>query len=117
MNVAGVHVDALVVDPPTPVQLSASENSNRSISAGSAMPAITLSAAHASLHADSGFEALAVRRPDIDAGLHACAREGVGEYPGFLAAFEKGRPMRVCIRDLLLQDRSDIPDGELCVEA
>jgi hypothetical protein len=52
------------------------------------MPAITLSAAHARLHADSAFFSLAERRPDMDAGLHACAREGVGDYPGFLAARE-----------------------------
>jgi hypothetical protein len=61
MNGAGVHGDARVVDPPTPVQLSASENSNRSISAGSAMRATTLTAAHASLHADSVFHAPAGR--------------------------------------------------------
>jgi arginine:ornithine antiporter/lysine permease len=33
------------------------------------------------------FQALAERRPDIDAGVYAYAREGFGDYAGFLAAF------------------------------
>ena len=33
------------------------------------------------------FQALAERRPDIDAGVYAYAREGFGDYPGFLSAF------------------------------
>ena len=33
------------------------------------------------------FHALAERRPDIDAGVYAYAREGFGDYPGFLSAF------------------------------
>ncbi|ONG54033.1 arginine-ornithine antiporter [Pseudoroseomonas deserti] len=33
------------------------------------------------------FQALAERRPDLDAGVYAYAREGFGDYPGFLAAF------------------------------
>jgi arginine:ornithine antiporter/lysine permease len=33
------------------------------------------------------FQALAERKPDIDAGVFAYAREGFGNYPGFIAAF------------------------------
>ncbi|MBN8490529.1 MAG: amino acid permease [Burkholderiales bacterium] len=33
------------------------------------------------------FQALAERRPDIDAGVYAYAREGFGDYPGFISAF------------------------------
>ena len=33
------------------------------------------------------FQALAERRPDIDAGVYAYAREGFGDYAGFLSAF------------------------------
>ena len=33
------------------------------------------------------FQALADRKPDIDAGVYAYAREGFGDYPGFLSAF------------------------------
>jgi len=33
------------------------------------------------------FQALAERKPDIDAGVYAYAREGFGDYPGFLSAF------------------------------
>jgi arginine:ornithine antiporter/lysine permease len=33
------------------------------------------------------FQALAGRKPDIDAGVYAYAREGFGDYPGFLSAF------------------------------
>ncbi len=33
------------------------------------------------------FQALAERRPDIDTGVYAYAREGFGDYPGFLSAF------------------------------
>jgi arginine:ornithine antiporter / lysine permease len=33
------------------------------------------------------FQALAERRPDIDAGVYAYARAGFGDYPGFLSAF------------------------------
>ncbi|MDQ7987995.1 MAG: basic amino acid/polyamine antiporter [Candidatus Dactylopiibacterium sp.] len=33
------------------------------------------------------FQTLAVRRPGIDAGIYAYAREGFGAYPGFAAAF------------------------------
>lgn len=33
------------------------------------------------------FQSLAERRPDIDAGVYAYAREGFGDYPGFLSAF------------------------------
>jgi len=32
------------------------------------------------------FQALAERRPDIDAGVYAYARAGFGDYPGFLSA-------------------------------
>jgi arginine:ornithine antiporter/lysine permease len=32
------------------------------------------------------FQALAERRPEIDAGVYAYAKEGFGDYPGFLAA-------------------------------
>ncbi|SDL66859.1 arginine:ornithine antiporter, APA family [Glycomyces sambucus] len=33
------------------------------------------------------FQQLAVRRPDLDAGVYAYAKAGFGEYPGFFAAF------------------------------
>jgi arginine:ornithine antiporter / lysine permease len=33
------------------------------------------------------FQALAERKPDIDAGVFAYAKEGFGDYPGFLSAF------------------------------
>ena len=33
------------------------------------------------------FQALAERKPDIDAGVYAYARAGFGDYPGFLSAF------------------------------
>ena len=33
------------------------------------------------------FQALADRKPDIDAGVFAYAKEGFGDYPGFLSAF------------------------------
>ncbi len=33
------------------------------------------------------FQALAARRPDLDAGIYTYAREGFGDYPGFLSAF------------------------------
>ena len=33
------------------------------------------------------FQALAERKPDLDAGVYAYAREGFGDYPGFLSAF------------------------------
>ena len=33
------------------------------------------------------FQALAERKPKIDAGVYAYAREGFGDYPGFLSAF------------------------------
>ncbi|WP_310389674.1 basic amino acid/polyamine antiporter [Roseateles sp.] len=33
------------------------------------------------------FQALAERKPEIDAGVYAYAREGFGDYPGFLSAF------------------------------
>lgn len=33
------------------------------------------------------FQRLAVRRPDLDAGIYAYAKAGFGEYPGFFAAF------------------------------
>ncbi len=33
------------------------------------------------------FQALAERRPDIDAGVFAYAKAGFGDYPGFLSAF------------------------------
>src|SRR5262245_5986775 len=32
------------------------------------------------------FQALAERKPDLDAGVYAYAKEGFGHYPGFLAA-------------------------------
>jgi arginine:ornithine antiporter / lysine permease len=35
----------------------------------------------------SVFQALAERRPELDAGVFAYAREGFGDYPGFLSAF------------------------------
>jgi len=41
------------------------------------------------------FQALAERRPDIDAGVYAYAREGFGDYPGHLSAF--GYWMGSCI--------------------
>ena len=33
------------------------------------------------------FQALAERKPDLDAGVFAYAKEGFGDYPGFLSAF------------------------------
>ena len=33
------------------------------------------------------FQALAERKPDLDAGVYAYAKEGFGDYPGFLSAF------------------------------
>ncbi|MCD0442018.1 basic amino acid/polyamine antiporter [Glycomyces sp. A-F 0318] len=33
------------------------------------------------------FQRLAVRRPDLDAGVYAYAKAGFGEYPGFFSAF------------------------------
>jgi arginine:ornithine antiporter/lysine permease len=33
------------------------------------------------------FQALAERKPDLDAGVFAYARAGFGDYPGFLSAF------------------------------
>ncbi|MCF2529662.1 basic amino acid/polyamine antiporter [Yinghuangia sp. KLBMP8922] len=33
------------------------------------------------------FQLLAVRRPDLDAGVYAYAKAGFGEYPGFFSAF------------------------------
>ncbi|GAA2167311.1 MULTISPECIES: basic amino acid/polyamine antiporter [Glycomyces] len=33
------------------------------------------------------FQNLAVRRPDLDAGVYAYAKAGFGEYPGFFSAF------------------------------
>jgi arginine:ornithine antiporter / lysine permease len=33
------------------------------------------------------FQALAARKPDLDAGVFAYARAGFGDYPGFLSAF------------------------------
>jgi arginine:ornithine antiporter / lysine permease len=33
------------------------------------------------------FQALAQRKPDLDAGVYAYARAGFGDYPGFLSAF------------------------------
>lgn len=33
------------------------------------------------------FQSLAVRKPDLDAGIFAYAQEGFGNYPGFAAAF------------------------------
>lgn len=33
------------------------------------------------------FQALAERKPDMDAGVYAYARAGFGDYPGFLSAF------------------------------
>lgn len=33
------------------------------------------------------FQALAVRRPDLDAGVYAYAKAGFGEYLGFFSAF------------------------------
>ncbi|MEU8140114.1 basic amino acid/polyamine antiporter [Streptodolium elevatio] len=33
------------------------------------------------------FQTLAVRRPDLDAGVYAYAKAGFGEYPGFFSAF------------------------------
>jgi arginine:ornithine antiporter/lysine permease len=33
------------------------------------------------------FQALAERKPDIDSGVFAYAREGFGNYPGFISAF------------------------------
>ncbi len=33
------------------------------------------------------FQALAERKPDLDAGVYAYARQGFGDYPGFLSAF------------------------------
>ena len=33
------------------------------------------------------FQALAERKPDLDAGIYAYAKAGFGDYPGFLSAF------------------------------
>src|SRR5690349_8716288 len=33
------------------------------------------------------FQALAQRKPDLDAGVYAYAKAGFGDYPGFLSAF------------------------------
>jgi arginine:ornithine antiporter/lysine permease len=33
------------------------------------------------------FQALAERKPELDAGVYAYAKEGFGDYPGFLSAF------------------------------
>ncbi|MCO1660610.1 basic amino acid/polyamine antiporter [Pseudonocardia humida] len=33
------------------------------------------------------FQALAVRKPDLDAGVYAYAKAGFGEFPGFFSAF------------------------------
>ncbi|MGZ0152646.1 basic amino acid/polyamine antiporter [Kribbella sp. WER1] len=33
------------------------------------------------------FQTLAVRKPDLDAGVYAYAKAGFGEYPGFFSAF------------------------------
>jgi hypothetical protein len=33
------------------------------------------------------FQTLAVRRPDLDAGVYAYAKAGFGEYLGFFSAF------------------------------
>src|ERR1700753_765976 len=33
------------------------------------------------------FQALAERKPDLDAGVFAYAKAGFGDYPGFLSAF------------------------------
>lgn len=33
------------------------------------------------------FQTLAVRKPDLDAGVYAYAKAGFGEFPGFLSAF------------------------------
>ncbi|GAB1643415.1 basic amino acid/polyamine antiporter [Krasilnikovia sp. MM14-A1259] len=33
------------------------------------------------------FQTLAIRKPDLDAGVYAYAKAGFGEYPGFFAAF------------------------------
>jgi arginine:ornithine antiporter/lysine permease len=33
------------------------------------------------------FQALAERKPDLDAGVDAYSRAGFGDYPGFLSAF------------------------------
>ena len=33
------------------------------------------------------FQALAERKPDLDAGVFVYAKEGFGDYPGFLSAF------------------------------
>ncbi|MBD9372377.1 amino acid permease [Rhizobium sp. ARZ01] len=33
------------------------------------------------------FQSLAERKPDLDAGVYAYAKEGFGDYPGFLSAF------------------------------
>ncbi|MCW6008284.1 basic amino acid/polyamine antiporter [Micromonospora sp. CPCC 205371] len=33
------------------------------------------------------FQTLAIRRPDLDAGVYAYAKAGFGEYPGFFSAF------------------------------
>ncbi|HWL75705.1 MAG TPA: amino acid permease, partial [Burkholderiaceae bacterium] len=32
------------------------------------------------------FQALAERKPDLDAGVYAYAKAGFGDYPGFLSA-------------------------------
>jgi arginine:ornithine antiporter/lysine permease len=33
------------------------------------------------------FQMLAYRKPELDVGVYAYAKEGFGDYPGFLAAF------------------------------
>src|SRR6201988_5527598 len=42
------------------------------------------------------FQALAERKPDLDAGVYAYAKAGFGDYPGFLSAF--GYWIGSCIR-------------------
>jgi len=36
------------------------------------------------------FQTLAVRKPDLDAGVYAYAKAGFGPYPGFFSAFGTG---------------------------
>src|SRR5262249_47736741 len=44
------------------------------------------------------FQTLAERKPDLDTGVYAYAKQGFGDYPGFLSAF--GYWMGSCIGNL-----------------
>ena len=46
------------------------------------------------------FQYLAVRRPDLDAGVYAYAKAGFGEYLGFFSAF--GYWASACVGNVML---------------